>query len=307
MKTKNTKKIVVSALAVAMGAGLVGSISGTVAWYQYSTRSTTAFVGTSVGTSRNLEAKVGSATTYKVDWTTSETASVIGNTNVAPVTTGATTKDAKLPQLKGHPVYGVTSIANWRNALATEYITFPINFRVMDSVNGATATEVADKPVYLENVTIQKKHGAGDGADDISEAIRVHLSTGASNNALIAKTATSTDTNGPLKLKDGPSGSNDNNGRYEWDTGTELTYGSGVQTSYAQDDSAIIANPANPYDTTSWGGFHFTTADTLTVTIWMEGWAKLSSGSPETLQATWDAKYISEQFEVGLSFVTIAE
>ena len=58
MKTNNTKKIVVSVLALAMGAGLAGSISGSVAWYQYSTRATAQLQGVSTGTSRNLKVRI---------------------------------------------------------------------------------------------------------------------------------------------------------------------------------------------------------------------------------------------------------
>ena len=52
------KSIIASALAVTMGAGLVGSISGTVAWYQYSTRATIQMIGLSLGTEKALEIAV---------------------------------------------------------------------------------------------------------------------------------------------------------------------------------------------------------------------------------------------------------
>ena len=52
------KRIIASALAVTMGAGLVGSISGTVAWYQYSTRATIQMIGLSLGTEKALEIAV---------------------------------------------------------------------------------------------------------------------------------------------------------------------------------------------------------------------------------------------------------
>ena len=52
---KINKKVMVTTLALAMGAALAGSISGSVAWYQYSTRASAQLTGTSVGTSRNLQ------------------------------------------------------------------------------------------------------------------------------------------------------------------------------------------------------------------------------------------------------------
>ena len=47
MKT-NKKNIIIPALMMAVGLGLVGSISGTVAWYQYSTRVNVAYLGKQV-------------------------------------------------------------------------------------------------------------------------------------------------------------------------------------------------------------------------------------------------------------------
>ena len=49
------KRIIVPTLAMIMGAGLVGSISGTVAWYQYSTRAQIGMLGMSIGVDRYLQ------------------------------------------------------------------------------------------------------------------------------------------------------------------------------------------------------------------------------------------------------------
>ena len=59
MKTTSKKKIIVSALALAMGAALAGSISGSVAWYQYSTRAAAQIAGTAAGTVGSLQVKGG--------------------------------------------------------------------------------------------------------------------------------------------------------------------------------------------------------------------------------------------------------
>ena len=42
---------------LAVGVALVGSVSSTLAWYQYSTKAQAAYIGTSVGKSENLEIK----------------------------------------------------------------------------------------------------------------------------------------------------------------------------------------------------------------------------------------------------------
>ena len=58
MKTNLFSKVAVTMMTVALGAGIVGSISGTVAWFQYSTRSTVAFTGTSAHCTANLQIRV---------------------------------------------------------------------------------------------------------------------------------------------------------------------------------------------------------------------------------------------------------
>ena len=51
-------KITVGALAVAAVASLVGSVSGTLAWYQYSTRVSAAMIGTAAKCSENLKIRI---------------------------------------------------------------------------------------------------------------------------------------------------------------------------------------------------------------------------------------------------------
>ena len=58
MKTNLFSKVAVTMMTVALGAGVVGSISGTVAWFQYSTRSTVAFTGASTHCTENLQIRL---------------------------------------------------------------------------------------------------------------------------------------------------------------------------------------------------------------------------------------------------------
>ncbi len=58
MKTNIFSKVAVTMMTVALGAGIVGSISGTVAWFQYSTRSTVAYSGASAHCTENLQIRV---------------------------------------------------------------------------------------------------------------------------------------------------------------------------------------------------------------------------------------------------------
>ena len=55
---KFNKKLVVATLSTALGLGIVGSITGTVAWYQYSTRATTSIIGSSGGKTGVLQIKM---------------------------------------------------------------------------------------------------------------------------------------------------------------------------------------------------------------------------------------------------------
>ena len=54
----NKQKIVVTALSIGFGAALIGSISSTIAWYQYSTRATAIYLGTSAGGKGNLKLRI---------------------------------------------------------------------------------------------------------------------------------------------------------------------------------------------------------------------------------------------------------
>ena len=55
---KLNKKIIFPAFALLAGVSLVGSISGTVAWYQYSTRANASYIGSSAGVSGNLQIRL---------------------------------------------------------------------------------------------------------------------------------------------------------------------------------------------------------------------------------------------------------
>ena len=91
--------MIIPAFALLAGASLVGSISGTIAWYQYSTRTNVSYIGTSAGTIGNLQVRLAGG-----DWGTQISiqdvedyllAQGIGQ-KVEPVTPGALAKDGSL-------------------------------------------------------------------------------------------------------------------------------------------------------------------------------------------------------------------
>ncbi len=335
MKT-NKKNIIIPALMMAVGLGLVGSISGTVAWYQYSTRVTAAYIGTSAKATENLQIKAISADGtkdsitaqvadgYFQDLTSTQVSAVIDGatakygTELAPITTGELAKNAALPAtLKGNPIYQYPATSQWADATIANYVQFKLSFRVQDIDGGSSAAYLA-KNVYLTDVTIMDN--SENSTLDLSDAVRVHISApGAAStavNALFSKNGGNTNVYGALDLNN--DGEYDSEAGYEWDTGlTQLVYGDNnkVQAAYKADGSDSDTIIATDTSATLTGGTALckTNADgsdvEVTVTIWLEGWQKLDhpqTGNKEASaseSAVWDAEtYIGKKFNVGLRF-----
>lgn len=210
MKTKMTKKLVVSSLAVAMGAALVGSISGTVAWYQYSTRVTAQLSGTSAGTSRNLqissneavvansqEAREHSSWDYNFKPASKEMApsSVIFNDGVAVAQVA-------------HPVYQYFN--NWHAASENDVFAFDLYLQSLKEGNAREAL-----PVYLTAFEIKDNAGA-DLTNIIAEALRIEIVPYTYNGSawtkgtsrLLSKTAGTTEIADYLNLNNRAGGTN---------------------------------------------------------------------------------------------------
>lgn len=223
MKTKNSsKKVVVSVLALAMGAGLAGSISGSVAWYQYSTRTTAQLQGVSAGTTRNLQVRLGADGEWKQDLSADDINAYLG-VNVTneenadtdtkpdklvlnPVTTStldgpADTAEAPAEEeprdkdgalsgtFYGHPVYQYGDLPALASQFDGEeaakkfnYVTLPLQFKVED--NG----KMIEKDIYV--VTARFVDISDGDHADITSALRIHFSNGLegenAKNALLA-------------------------------------------------------------------------------------------------------------------------
>lgn len=328
MKT-NKKHIIIPALMMAVGVGLVGSISGTVAWYQYSTRVTAAYIGTSAKASENLQIRVASdedyVSDYKQDLLSTDVATALSNgetkyaTKLSPITTGELAKDAALPAtLKGNPIYQYAATSQWADATIANYVQFKLSFRALD-VDGTGSAYLA-KNVYLTNLTIMDNaaNATNSKGTDLSDAVRVHISApGAGSagavNALFNKNGSSTNVYGNLDVNN--DGTLDQTAGYEWDTTrTDVMYGdeNKVQAAYAANDTTILATDTNA---TLTGGKALCTTKsdgsdvTITVTIWLEGWQKLDNVAPDNADASasesaiWDpAKYVGAKFNVGMRF-----
>ena len=248
----NKNKIMISALALTMGAALAGSVSGTVAWFQYSTRAQASYIGSSAHCSEMLEVKaVGDhATTGETEWASelsaTDIAGVLSDTNgnkLAPISTGAMAQNAALPKIGGtgadaedpkfykNPVYQFEDSAVWGLADKSNYVQFQLKFHVKD-IDGTANNYLDGHNLYLTNleiVSLADAAGSSTSDLDLKKAVRVHISDGDSYNALFALGAGSDSTlttvvHGNLDLNN--DGSLDQSAGYEWtDSRTTLDYG----------------------------------------------------------------------------------
>ena len=254
------KSIIIPAFALLIGASLAGSISGTVAWYQYSTRVNTAYVGVSGGTSENLQISLAGG-----EWSTRLTKEAIENyvsgseygAKVLPITSGAMEKDSALPEnFFLNPIYGQEGgYANWQKADKANYVVLPLQLRYVqrdgDKEGGANDAKNVAKEVFLSDLLIQEDK-ANDAKDkeDLSEAIRFHIDAFKEEdrnvpanhiNRLISKNGGTTVTEGKLDLDgDGALDYKYNSDQYGFgsDETTPLIYGEGSQIAFSNEIDA---------------------------------------------------------------------
>lgn len=295
----NKAKMMVSTLAIIAGAATVGSISGTVAWFQYNTRVTAAYVGTTASTTGALQIKVGN-NAYKADLTSTDIStyltSVSNNTTVKPITFGAQASGDALPATAyGNPVYQYFDYSSWQLAAATDYISLPLTVKYTSVEE--TPAALSDQDVWIKDLRIQ----AHTGSEDISSAIRVHMAT-ASQKFLFSKEAAEVDAGAKLDLN------NDSQEDIQVTSGAHYDFdGAGTPGTYGSNGKITSVAPSSVYPTDNKGALSGgtplgkTNSDgelAITVTIWLEGWAKLDD------KVLWDVKYQGVQFDVGMQFAT---
>lgn len=322
----NNKKIIVSTLALAMGAALAGSVSGTVAWFQYSTRAQAAFIGTSAHCSEMLEIKsLGpTASAFAGDLDSTKVNNMDGyGTDLQPISSGALTADAAITPASFYrnPVYQITDSSNWGLATNANFVQLQFQLHVKD-VNKGEAAYLGGHNLYLTNLSIVGLNAGGTAVDnnnDLYKALRVHVAAGEYHKTFAAggtggaETVT-TATNGQLDLNG--DGNLDTAARYEWDgaAGDPLTYGDGSQVVHNADKAGVLADDTdakaiatNKGTAGLIGAIPANEAGiTVTVTMWIEGWQQLSDGVGESTNASvWEpATYIGAKFGVGFRFAT---
>ena len=197
-------KIVVPTLAICLGAALVGSISGTVAWYQYSTRASTAYLGTSAGTSGNLKLRIKGSNTWLNSLTHEDIKSYLEDEslgqNIIPITAGNINEDAALNKIGGNgadkdlpkfyknPVRSFSenvpyTSESWLKADQSMYVSIPLELCFIEFDGVKTNDEdkaYLEKDVYISDLLIQEDwQNTKDTNDykDLSSAVRVHISS----------------------------------------------------------------------------------------------------------------------------------
>ena len=324
------KKIIIPAFALLIGAALAGSVTGTAAWYQYSTKVNGAFIGASGGASGNLNMRIrkegyGWTTFLAKETIRSYLTSESCGTNIQPITPAVDEnglgKDAALPvnaqsapDFCLNPVPGKGPYSTWKRATKANYVVIPLQLRYVKQ--GASELEYKAEKVYLSDLVLEQRTTGGT-TSDISDALRFHISNGTTSH-LISKNGGTTVTKGQLDLDgDGSPDSARASDKYGFNdssapAATPIEYGDGNQISYAKADMIAAsrdglngddlvddsATDAKLIGTTVANSSSFLNVD---ITIWVEGWQQFSSS------AIWADSFIGSDFNIGFEFAVNAE
>lgn len=260
---KNSKKkIILSALTLAIGTSLIGSVTSTIAWYQYSTKANVAYLGSSAGASGNLQLRI-KKTGEPNPWTSQLSKESIQAylqeagydlSSLQPVTTeldedrnAALAYDSDSnPIFYSNPNMGRGPYSKWNKAKKGNYVSFPLELRYVarDGVeNGEGVDDLnIEKEVYLSELIIKEDATNAGDRKDLSDAVRVHISTikgeaGTKKDFLVSKNGGETVTNGNLDLNaDGELDKaypDDDPFGFDNPAPTLVDYGSGKHVSYA--------------------------------------------------------------------------
>ena len=260
----NKTRFVVTTLAICSAGALLGSISSTIAWYQFSTRVSAVFLGASTGEQSNLRLRIKGTDNWTTDLTYRDVndylASVHKGQKITPITSGFMDADSAIKKDdSGEMVFyqnpteedvervDYTS-PSWRRAEDSMYVSIPLELSYIQKTE--ESDKFLEKDVYISNLLIQEDYKNRNNAKkDLSESIRVHISAYQSNdqqntelNRLISKNGGTILTEGHLDI--GGDGDLDEyiEGHHGPDYGFVdedtieryyVTYGEGVQTAYS--------------------------------------------------------------------------
>ncbi len=329
---KLNKKLIVASLSTAIGLGIVGSITGTVAWYRYSAQTTTSIVGVSVGQGGAFSVSLtnngdssyhntlGTSDIYSHPTTRSQSS---GSLKFHQATFGKMNNDGSLPtyiddsdplnpveknQAYLQPEVGQGELSNWERAENTkDYIQFDLYFRAIQKDANGQQVRVA-RDIYLSDITIKDL----DNDKVVSDAVRIHMQdkNDPTINYLFAKNA-GTDVLGAKLDLDGD-GHDDKVGGYQYndDEREDCKYGQWNGNNPLENAIASADSLKSTFDDegnlSSAGSFVTqTTVDgspmrCFTITIWLEGWHQFNGSS------VWSGDYLKNtrdaNFFIGLTF-----
>lgn len=340
---KINKKVLIPLFATAMGLSVVGGVGGAVAWYQYNSRVTASYVGTSVVDTGVLQIATtsdngqgGLAYNWGRDYYKYDE-----NTKLTPVTFGGIESDA-LPgtaYTNPSPEAGYQAgYAGWEVAEnGKQYTQFSLYFRsiVADASSAGDVNttlkegyKMVSRKVYLSDQSIFECVQGNNQVKVADEALRVHVAVQNENDEvvsskIIAKTEHPVSDKlklwGPLDLDGNGSADTYHDDLFHHDAvvaagvndGDEMVYGvkNDAQTTVAFDD-LVAARDGEKIAAADADKFVFETSESapvkVTFTIWLEGWELFANTSEATYAVNmWNPKYTAEtEVKVGLMFDT---
>ena len=284
---KKPSKIILSSLIALVGFSVATSVTSTIAWFQYATRATVAYTGTSAHCSKLLNIAINNDSVIDKDnlnWGTNIRSADLPSAKFAPITTGEMDKDSPLPtqtvgtetkaRFYASPDYRQGPYQDWLIAGDDNYLQFEVLIRLadVDQNYGTPNQKYLANDVYLTNLTIQ----SASVGNDLDKSVRVHFASTYYDSGveqhkyfLFASEATETAVGGLLDVND--DGKLDTDGYPGMTGGDELCiYGGSdgdavisdtlngkklenplLQTSYASDDATLIAEDNNGVLTTT--------------------------------------------------------
>ena len=193
MKMLQRNKLIITSLIALVGVSLASSITSTIAWFQYATRATVAYTGTTAHCSKLLKISSDDG----AHWGNSITsANLPDDVKYSPITTGEMLKNAPLPtqtvvteyeedgitpkttvtkpRFYDSPDYRQGLYNNWLIAEDDHYLQFSVLVKLADvDENYGTADQrYLKNDVFLTDLTIQNA-----GGNDLANAVRVHFAT----------------------------------------------------------------------------------------------------------------------------------
>lgn len=307
------KKLLIPVFSTIMGLSVIGGISGSIAWYQYNSKVSASYIGTSVADTGVLQiSNDGSTWDRDVDITPS---------NLYPVTFGELA--GEVPN-KGYmyPESGIgAGYSKWLEAKAnTHYAQFDLYFNAYQTKDDQDdeGIEYVERDVYLSDYYLECLNNQNQVIDTkiAKEAIRVQLDVENGSSTLLSEDGGETALSGELDL-DGSGATDVYHGTVfnplpqGKQNGDPMIYGNDGETQESKSFSSMKAERTNGFLTEDSDKILFKTSGDkdnpvhVKVSVWLEGWAILSDSADNT--AIWNAftaggckVQLAMQFDTGM-------